>query len=358
MLKIQIITKIIIFTLAFFQCAADTLDTDFDTFNKYRQFLLERHSAYCQLELNEAVKELKVQHRYNYIKKGQRSQWNPNDSGVDSQISDMPTLHLITELLALNYLPEYFYYSFNLDPMVWQTNMLESKQYGTLNYASYHFRRTVPRRFLRSAVKDPHPVVRYQNLRYLSSLPGRRIPMRVVMLGLLNERDPQMIPVYVDFLKNRNYFQSPPPAAPANFIKRLKTLWNSAKTPIGRTSSLYLLTAFSDFKLKFPGSVFLETIDRDFPKKYLIELVKRHPKLLKISPARLESMDRLAVYLEIAAHFKESSVASTRIEHALKNHKRQPYISIQNALLRAMATWTGKKGLSLQNYLDNWKAQP
>ena len=58
MLKIQIIRKIIIFTLALFQCAADTLDTDFDTFNKYRQFLLERHSAYCQLELNEAVKEL------------------------------------------------------------------------------------------------------------------------------------------------------------------------------------------------------------------------------------------------------------------------------------------------------------
>ncbi len=341
-----------------FECSADALDSDFDSLSKYRQFLLERHSAYCQTELNEAVKELKVQHRYNYIKQGQRSQWNPNDSGVDNQISDMPTIHLITELLALNYLPEYFYYSFDLDPMVWQTNGLESKKYGQLKYASYHFRRTVPRRFLSAAVKDSHPVVRYQNLRYLTSLPGRRIPTRVIMLGLLNERDPQLIPVYVDFLKSRNYFQSPPPPAPKYFKRRLRALWESAKTETGRTSALYLLTTFTNFKLKFPGPVFLETLDRDFPKNYLIELVKRHPKLLEISPARLETVDRLAMYIEIAAHFRENSVASSRIQYALKNHNRQPYALIQNSLKNAMATWTGKEGLSLQKYLDNWNAKP
>ena len=112
MLKINTIMKLILFLAVSFQCFADMLDTDFDTYDKYRQFLLERHSAYCQLEINQAINELKVQHRYNFIKQGQRSQWNPNDSGVDSQISDMPTLHLITELISLSYLPEYFYYSF------------------------------------------------------------------------------------------------------------------------------------------------------------------------------------------------------------------------------------------------------
>ena len=358
MTKNKIPMRLIILLTLSFQCFADMLDTDFDSYEKYRQFLLERHSAYCQLEINQAIKQLRVQHRYNHIKKGQRSQWNPNDSGVDSQISNMPTLHLITELMALNYLPEYFYYSYDLDPMVWQTNFLESQKYGTLNYNAYHFRRTVPRRYLRSAVKDPHPVIRYQNLRYLTSLPGRRIAMRVIMLGLLKERDPQLIPVYVEFLKSRNYFQSPPPQAPADFKKRLKNLWEAAQTATGRTSALYLLTAFSDFKLQFVGPVFLETVDRDFPEKYLIELIKRHPQLLKITPARLESTDRLATYLELAAHFKSSPVAAKRLEHALKNYKRQPYNSIHSSLLRAMATWTGKKKVSLKKYLEDWKSSP
>ena len=358
MLKTNITIKLIVFLAVSFRCFADLLDTDFDTYDKYRQFLLERHSAYCQLEINQAIDELKVQHRYNHIKQGQISQWNPNDSGVVNQISDMPTLHLITELISLNYLPEYFYYSFNLDPMVWQTTALESEKYGALNYSAYHFRRTVPRRYLRSAVKDPHPVIRYQNLRYLSSLPGRRIPMRVVMLGLLEERDPKLIPVYVEFLKSRNYFQSPPPQAPQDFKNRLKQLWSNAKTATGRTSALYLLTVFSSFKLKFAGPVFLETIDRDFPQKYVLELVKRHPKLLEISPARLESRDRLATYLEIAAHFKSSPVASKRLHYALKNFKRQPYASIQNSLMKAVATWTSEKKPTLQKYLDEWKVTP
>lgn len=358
MLKINTIIKLILLLSVSFRCFADMLDTDFDTYDKYRQFLLERHSAYCQLEINQAINELKVQHRYNFIKQGQRSQWNPNDSGVDSQISDMPTLHLITELISLSYLPEYFYYSFDLDPMVWQTNALESQNYGALDYSVYHFRRTVPRRYLRSALKDPHPVIRYQNLRYLSSLPGRRIPLRAIMLALLKERDPQLIPVYVEFLKSRNYFQSPPPQSPQDFKNRLKKLWNNARTATGRTSALYLLTVFSDFKLEFAGQAFLETIDRDFPQKYVLELVKRHPKLLELSPARLESRDRLATYLEIAAHFKSNPVAEKRLHYALKNFKRQPYASIQNSLFKAVATWTGEKKPTLQKYLDEWKHSP
>ena len=50
------------------------------------------------------------------------------------------------------------------------------------------------------------------------------------MLALLKERDPQLIPVYVEFLKSRNYFQSPPPQSPQDFKNRLKNLWNNART--------------------------------------------------------------------------------------------------------------------------------
>lgn len=339
-----------IFLICHLYTWGDALETDFDSYQKYRQFLLERHSAYCQLKLNQAVDQLKVQYRYGSLRKNQQSDWNPNNSGVNDRIQGMPVENLITELIALNYLPEYFYYIFDLDPMIWQIDKLESKNFGSIDYNNYHFRRTVPRKLLKKALTDPHPIIRLQNLRYLTSLSGRRISTRVIMLALLQERDPQLIPVYVNFMKSRNFFQTPPVEAPNDFRKRLKSLWDSAQTATGRTSALYLLTSFSEFKAKFPGQTFLESLDRSFPQKYLIELVHRHPVLLQIKPVRLETSDRLAGYLEIAAHFKDQPVVKQRLQHALKNHKRAPFAQIQKSILKAMATWTGKAGLSMTEY--------
>lgn len=356
--------KIIVFCINFVLILAvsktfgDALDTDFDNYQKYRQFLLERHSAYCQLKINQGIQQLKVHHQYSHIRQSQKSNWSPNNSGIGEKIKEIPAEHLITELIELNYLPEYFYYSYELDPMIWLADIMESKKYGSLVYANYHFKRTVPRKYLKKATKDPHPVIRMQNLRYLTSLPGRRIPTRVIMIALLHERDSQLVPVYVDFLRSRNYFQTPPPKVPDNFKKRLVSLWNSAINSTGRVSAMYLLTAFSDFKAKYPGQVFLETLDRTFPQTYLIELVKRHPDLLKIKPQRLETSDRLAAYIEIAAHFKDQAIVKQRLQHAIDNRKRPPFAMIPESLSRALASWTGKQGLSLDQYIKEFESQP
>ena len=128
---------------------ADALDTDFDQYQKYRQFLLERHSAYCQMKINQGIDQLKVHHRYSHIRRSQKSNWSPSNSGIVEKIQEIPASHLIKELIELNYLPEYFYYTYELDPMVWLGDKIESKNYGSLIYRNYHFKRTVPRKYLK-----------------------------------------------------------------------------------------------------------------------------------------------------------------------------------------------------------------
>ena len=62
---------IILLTLSF-QCFADVLDTDFDSYEKYRQFLLKGIVPIVNLK-SIKLSNSRVQHRYNHIKQGQRS---------------------------------------------------------------------------------------------------------------------------------------------------------------------------------------------------------------------------------------------------------------------------------------------